>query len=497
MNTYRNSSFSKAKVLALAALLAGSSVAVAKPMMKNVGGMAQLDSVVFIGGSKDKKGVDGAKAYSLSGARFTSGSNIRRAEAWFNGNFANDLEYMLHLGFGSMTYSEKYESGGNNMRNVYYSNFDTKRGVKINQAYLKYNFGSDRSHSLTFGQFRSPIGMAWNTPDCQTAFMERANLSSTFLEYHHLGLKYFTYGDAFTFNVALAHKPIGNGSIHVNNNTNDTNSERFLKNDKYSGMLRFTYAPYNKNNYEKLFHLGFNAKYKQLHHVDYNNNDSGIPTIAWVAGPEMISRQSNRSIMRTEGKVRNVDLKHFHILGLEAAAKWNDFHLQSEVMKLRANYTTNSTDKVPDRTYTAFYVQGGWAFKGTDGTGRVYDAKKAVFKNPVPIDKCGVLELVGKYSFINLQNIDSTTTQPAVAPDCGGAGDGLNGNTAHQVGNAATGYFGTGKVHNYGIGLNWIINKNVALNFNALHTRLKFKVAKDRKIKSLGLRAQFNFDDLV
>lgn len=484
MNTYRNSSFSRTKVLALAALLAGCSVATAKPSI-NIGARVFLDDVLFSGSDYDKNGgtyYNAGDQQSLNGSKFPSGANLREANIWLYGELANDFDYHLQIDMLGRTpkryHWASHDTGRLSSTATDHYSFSTLTRVRVEQAWMRYSYGD---FQLKFGQMYVPMGMAHTTDKSHQLFMEKPNLVNL-LERRHFGVQLFTSGDMWTISGAVVQKEFHQGAVAggaaQENNTYSTNSEEMLRNDTYAGIARITCAPCNDK--DKTLHFGFNAKYKELHGKAHDGSTVGTEVggvayhrhpVKWVASTELISRQSSPYILSTHTASSGFyhPVKHFHVLGVEVAGKWEAFHAQFEMMHLKADY-----DDADNKDFKGIYVQGGWIWTGES---RPYNLKKGVFENPIPDGKCGAWELAARFSHINLDHEEGTIGGGAVGPDD------QNARQAIQD---------TGKASTYSLGINWYVNQSVCFKGNYSVTKFNFRTSRDRDIKGFGLRAQLD-----
>lgn len=454
MNTYRNSSFSKAKVIALAALLAGTGLAHAGGMHSHkhkgaqVGGQVQTDYVRFSGGDRDKNGT--GSNVSDNATRFSNGANIRRANLHVSGNLSNSWGYLVRADFG--------HAGTTN------SSTTERDRVRVQRAELHHHYND---FTFTIGQMYVPLGMEHTTSSSDLMFMERSNMNALY-ERKHLGISAYTHGDMFTANGAIVAQSYAgsDGALGLN----DSSDEALNQNDKFSYMLRVTISPVHEH--DTAYHIGLNAKHKSL---NINNRATGgagtaVRGTVWSTGPELRSRQSPNGILSTLTSPTAVtavtaadQVKSFNLMGLELGAKWDAFTMQAEYTRLKAKYNS-----VTNQTYKGWYVQGAWVFAG--GNGRHYNFKKGVFERPHNLagQDCGVWELALRYSNLNLNNANQTTS------------------AANDVSDA-------GKVSGWTVGVNWYATNNVMFKANYIQNKFKFRNATDRKAKALGVRAEFVF----
>lgn len=456
---------------------------VAKPTF-NVGASLSLEEVIFSGNDYDKNGgtYDAGYPQSLSSSRFSSGANIGEASIKFYGDLNSYYDYKFQINFMNRTpvrfhYQEPVSNGNITAGQISYTNnytYTTLSRVTAEEVWLRY-----KCWDLEFkiGQMHIPFGLSWSTDRLDQLFMEKPNLTQL-LERRHFGINFYTDWRWLTVNAAVVAKEFNQGAVggaeyiaqplpaivNGGNNTHNTNSEEQLSNDKYAGLIRVTVAPLNQK--DKVLHFGFNAKYKTMHGKNHYGNTIGRFPVRWYASTELKSRQSSPFILTTHAVSSgfNKAVDHFYVLGVELAGQWKSFHAQLEAINLKADY-----GDVDNETYKAIYIQGGFLLTGES---RYYNFKRGVFENPVPNEKCGAYELVFRYSHINLDN-----------KEAGVAGSNYVGPYARL------GIQDTGKVHSYGIGLNWFYTQNLVFRANCLVTKFNFRKAKDRTIKGIGIQA--------
>jgi phosphate-selective porin OprO/OprP len=163
--------------------------------------------------------------------------------------------------------------------------------------------------------------------------------------------------------------------------------------------------------------------------------------------------------------------------GIEVAGHWNNFSLQGEYYVINVNQDRAPGVLAPDLNFDGFYVQGSWIITGES---RRYNAGSAAYAQPVvarPLHSggWGAWELVGRYSYVNLNDND------------------IPGRSI-----ASTGGVRGGEQTIYTVGLNWYPNNNVRFQLNYLNGEVdRLNAAGTAQIgqsfQALALRSQFSF----
>ncbi len=276
--------------------------------------------------------------------------------------------------------------------------------VDIKDAWI--GFAGVKNTLFKVGQFRSPFSLEEVTTSRYVSFIERG-LPNAFPPGRLLGFGISKWGKNWQASTGIFGQAVG-----------DIDEEEGENSDEgFSFVSRFTIAPYLKG--DKVFHLG--AAYA------YRSTDAFTEKVRYRAYDE--SKMSKIRFLNT-GKVKDVD--HHELIGLESAFQWGPFHLQGEYM----NVSVKRLDSSDELDYT---LKGGYVFASffLTGDSMPYYADAGEFGRVVPRKKWGAIELLARYSWINLNDFDA----------------GVEG--------------GEGK--NFTLGLNYYINSNFKFMVNYTH----------------------------
>ena len=141
--------------------------------------------------------------------------------------------------------------------------------------------------------------------------------------------------------------------------------------------------------------------------------------------------------------------------GAELAGVWGPLAWQGEYQWTTVNRRSDAATSLVDHTFTAWYGQAAWLFGGT----RKYNASEGLFSRVTPTGKLGALELLARYSTMDLNDI--TTVDP------------IKG----------------GSAQNMTFGVNWYPNQNFRFMLNYTH------VNNDQYAKPKSLYGGFTNDD--
>lgn len=250
--------------------------------------------------------------------------------------------------------------------------------VDIKDAWVGYT--GVRNTLIRAGNFKAPFGLETLTSSRYISFMERSlidNLSPDRL----MGVGVSRWGDRWQASAGFFGPAV--------EDTIDTIGQ----DQRFSAVGRFTVLPFANDNH--LIHLGVAAAMMQ----------PGAPTSAdlsdanrWRvrARPES---HVNRGRFISTPQVKQVD--HVSLYGGEAAMVWKSVSLQGEY-NLEVLRRTDSALAEPK-------YDGGYAFISWFPTGdhRPYDRAAGEFGRVVPKSTNGALELLARYSYMDLNDADA------------------------------------------------------------------------------------------
>ncbi len=273
--------------------------------------------------------------------------------------------------------------------------------VDIKDAYLAY--AGVKNMLFKVGQFRSPFSLEELTTSRYVSFIERG-LPNAFPPGRLLGFGIYKWGKNWQAAAGIFNQE--GGDIDEKEGENSDEGRAFVG--------RFTIAPLLKGS--NVFHVGGSYAYK--------TTDAFTEKMRFRGYDE--SKISKIRFLST-GKVKDVD--HVSMYGLESALQLGPLHLQGE-------YMSASVSRLEDSGEPNYKMSGGYAFASffLTGDSMPYYVDQGEFGRVKPKKKSGALELLARYSWVNLNDLDA----------------GIEG--------------GEGK--NFTLGLSWYINPNCKIMLN-------------------------------
>jgi phosphate-selective porin OprO/OprP len=247
--------------------------------------------------------------------------------------------------------------------------------VDVKDAWIGYS--GVRNTLVRAGNFRTPFGLETLTSSRYITFMERSLLDN-FSPDRRIGLGASTWGARWQASAGLF-GPELEDSV-------DTIGQSQTKNV----IGRVTALPFAKNG--NLLHLGVAlARLEPGAATEDDLSDANRWRVR--ARPET---HVNRGRFISTPQVKNVD--HASLYGFEAAAVMGPVSLQGEYNRevLRRTDTT-----LPEPTYDGWYAFASWF---PSGDRRPYDHQVGEFTRVVPKSSRGALELVARYSTMDLND---------------------------------------------------------------------------------------------
>ncbi len=250
--------------------------------------------------------------------------------------------------------------------------------VDIKDAYLGYRV---ESTMFKVGNFRSPFSLEEVTTSRYISFIERG-LPNAFPTGRLLGLAGYKWGR----NWQIAGGIFGQEPGDTDDEALDDEEELEKADEGYAIVGRFTIAPLYKGN--NVIHVGGSYAYK--------TTDAYTEKMKFKAYDE--SKISHLRFLYL--KEKNVD--HTSMFGLEAVLHFGPFHVQAEYMKA-------GVTRLADSGKPNFSVSGGYVFASYFLTGESmpYYADQGEFGRIFPKSKKGAVELLARYSWINLNDFEA------------------------------------------------------------------------------------------
>lgn len=440
-----------------------------------IGGRLHFTSAFYNGGSDER-------------SKFPDGSMIRSARVTFKGGVGDAWIYKLDLDFVDSALGRPvgqnaatathggytYAVNSPNTVNI----FGDSGAVYFGEAFIGYN--GCKNIWFAGGQISIPFGLESWASSNDGSFMEVSAPSQAF-DNPALGLglygewhnNYFTvatamyapragttqYGDSISTapyslvpaNVAPATGPLGS----------DAGS------DPLGLGGRITFSP--KHDDFTVYHLGFSAKYQNLH------NRANIQN--WGASPEIANKQS--PILFTNVPLNSVN--NFYTIGLEAAGRWGPFMISGEYMHTKADREEifligDQRQPGGDLTYHGYYFMASYIITRE---ARDYDFVSGTFGRVRPRSHKGAWEVAIRHSYLSL--IDDGKFVPGSAslvnpvPRALPAGVGVNAIV--------------GSMHNTTVGLNYWVNDHI--RFLANYSRINMPNSID--VNAWGIKGVVNW----
>jgi len=279
-------------------------------------------------------------AYHEDGSDLGDGTELRRARVSLEGTLAGEWGYEFAVDFADGE-------------------------VDVKDAHLSYE--AFWPSKILVGQFKEPFSLEEMTSAKRIPFMERA-LPNEFAPGRSLGIGAKTYGDMWTAALGI----FGEG---YDDDAGDEGDEGWA----LTG--RGTFSPVHSDT--RVIHLGAAGSFRKT-------DDEG--EVRFKVRPE--SHITDVRYADT-GKIEDVDAVGRY--GLEAAGVMGPFSLQGEYI-----YADLSRDSgADDLSFDGWYVWGSWFVTGES---RSYKKKKGRFGRIKPKGEYGALELVARYSVIDLND---------------------------------------------------------------------------------------------
>lgn len=291
--------------------------------------------------------------------------------------------------------------------------------VDVKDAWIGYRGVSNALFRV--GNFRTPFGLETLTSSRYITFMERS-LIDNFSPDRRIGVGASAWGHRWQAAAGFFGPEL------------EDSVDTIGQSQSNSLIGRVTALPYAKDG--NVFHLGVAlAKMQPGAATEDDLSDANRWRVR--ARPET---HVNRGRFISTPQVRNVD--HASLYGFEAAATFGPLSVQSEYNREVLRRTDSA---LPEPTYDGWYAFVSWF---PTGDHRPYDHEVGEFTRVVPKHNRGALELVARYSTMDLNDLDA----------------GIKG----------------GKTDIFTVGANWYANANIRLMVNYLFVENDANAKGDR-----------------
>lgn len=265
-------------------------------------------------------------------------------------------------------------------------------------AYLRYLFKGSQPGHLTVGNFKEPWSMDELISSNDDTFNEKSIATNAFSLSRQIGIQYSTWGhDLWTGTIGVFGEDPVAGSNHPSGG-NDA--------EGYSVVGRLTLSPIHTGN--RMAHLGLSGSWR--------TPDQGDSGVTFGPRPEI----NLADVLVTTGAIPGIE--DYTRLGVELAGVYGPVHGQAEYYKVDVNRENEGIGVFEDLDFSGYYIQGGWILTGES---RPYKFESGTYENPKPLGivgkgGIGAWELVGRYSFVDLQDNNlAICTLATAANTCG------------------------------------------------------------------------------
>jgi len=298
---------------------------------------------------------------------------------------------------------------------------------------------------VRIGQFRQPIGMGALTSVRELPFLECA-LPFAFLPFRQLGV--MAHGQSENQRVTWAASAFRFPTDAFGGNVGD--------NGGYATAARVTWLPLYEDDGEFLIHVGAATSFGDPanNRVRYRNQPEFF--VAETGGADLVPGgvPSNVPPFVDTGPIA---ANNFTIPGVEAAAVWHSFYIQSELL-----YSIVNQIGGPTLTFPGLYAHMGLFLTGET---RPYNRANGVFSRIKPLDPVdgkgglGAWEVAARWSYLDLNDA------------------------------AIRG----GRLQDVTIGLNWYLNPFMKFQVNYIRAFLASPISGDSTADIIAARAQVDF----
>jgi phosphate-selective porin OprO/OprP len=262
------------------------------------------------------------------------------------------------------------------------------------------------------GQAKEPFGLEEQTSSKHLTFIEQSMATSAFAPGCHSGLGLSGHRSSFTWAIGVYEA-----------------ADREKERDTYALTGRLTFTPWNDKNHA--LHIGIAGSGRDF-------------------GGKAYAIEERAEVHTAEKVVRSIEIMadDVRLLGLEFAWVKGPFSVQAEYMTTALKAATGK-----DAAYAGYYFQGSYFLTGES---RPY--KTGTFKGIKPINPYGALELVSRYSFLDVED--------------------------HKRGVSAA---------NLTVGVNYYLNERIRLMTNYIKTNLTDGVSGEKgNAEAISFRMQYS-----
>jgi phosphate-selective porin OprO/OprP len=232
-------------------------------------------------------------------------------------------------------------------------------------AYTPYDFGS-----LRFGEGKIPLDFEKNTSSTQTSFIEYSTASQAVYESYRIGAQWSLQSE---------HALIDAG--YFGDNLEDSNPGR-------TWALHMAWVPINLPG--KVIHLGVAGS---VEYPQRRTDDTGLPgpsTASFKAAPSILLNDRSLESSAPLENAKSIERTGLEGLWIDGPVSW-----QAEYLGARTEFST---------TQPGYDIHGRYVFASWVITGESRRYNDGTVQNVVPEHGAGALELVLRYSSVNLND---------------------------------------------------------------------------------------------
>ena len=348
---------------------------------------------------KDKaRTAEEEKAKAGKGTTLRASSDKGKLE-WTSADGATSFRLVGRIQFDGATFSgnENRLSTGWTLRRIrigykariakdWVSEFDVDFAdnlTDVKDAYIGYE--GFKNSNIQAGNFKTPFGMDTLTSSKDLWFVERS-YSDSWTPDRRLGLAYQYAGDNFQAKADFFGQAISVDATGLRQG--------------YGWALRGTWAPYMQSE-TRAIHVGAATNWRK---ADAAVTGSGtLPPIIYAVDfssrPEC-TKVSKAKFLNTP-TMQNVDWVQQY--GGELAGVWDAFAWQGEYQRTKVS-RRDGYPTLSDHEFNTYYGQISWVITGGK---RKYEAADGLVGRVSPTGKLGAVELVARYSALDLNDLTS------------------------------------------------------------------------------------------
>lgn len=281
--------------------------------------------------------------------------------------------------------------------------------VDVNDAWISYT-GLPNT-LIRIGNHRPHFSMDELTTSRWNNTIERSMITDAWATGRRVGISASNWNTNYLVGVSVFGDPW------------DVEASDEAESEEFGWTARTIYRPYVSADGSALIHLGANfQKVKPESDEDDELRYRPRPEARFIRIFSEDEEEDSTRYLDTD----NIEANSAFTWGLELAAKKDNFYFQAEYQK-----TEVSAIDEPDPEFDGWYAKAAWIVSG--GT-REYSLSDGEFAGVFPNSRWGTVELVGRYSTIDLNDISAD----------------IEG----------------GEAKNVTLGVNWYLNNNFLMRFN-------------------------------